>query len=442
MKIPLTGWPYLDSDGKLNVVIREPGLQHGYEVLDVDQLLLGWLGRYDGLPKTVSPVSSWNDYLDTSSDPLLELLTYLYGRTGHIVRYINSNGETVYEFLDENGKVQRIIRDQLRTWLAYADQAGMEKVLPEVFGGSLPAGGGEDPRSWNNDHRSVPAAILRRLATLRRELEIKEQWLSLKKQYSEKIRQAPGREERRETDPQGARQQEGRVPSALVTEKVGAEKESQESGVKYVQEDSTQDTDKTAFQGRVEVAFEKEVIDNLKPFLRLILGYSSETHQVFFGCLGMSDHKNGESFEALWQEAQRRALLTVTRILKGLVLIGLDKEAENLLPSLDLEQDSRGQLQDWLSNPLDNPPPVHLISSWVSPVQLELSQTPPLSCSSAPVKCESGLAAIVPDHERARANSVYEALKEQGPEKAEQMFRYEVGSVDDGEQAPTRLQSP
>ncbi|WP_172806938.1 hypothetical protein, partial [Endozoicomonas arenosclerae] len=102
-----------------------------------------------------------------------------------------SDGQTIYILRDREGSVIKLSHEEVVRWLSLLFEYQLAKALPQYFGLNLPAGGGDEPSSWQAEHRTVPWAILRKIDSLLREYAIKEAWEKLREQYKNKIRTVP-----------------------------------------------------------------------------------------------------------------------------------------------------------------------------------------------------------------------------------------------------------
>ncbi len=102
---------------------------------------------------SVRPVFGWANkrILNSfSDDPLLRFLTFIYGAAFYVQ---DDNGQLSY-IIQHNGKLLFISRIEAYLWFSRYSQSFLESLYPEVFGPSLPAGGGW--HEWKRFIRKKP----------------------------------------------------------------------------------------------------------------------------------------------------------------------------------------------------------------------------------------------------------------------------------------------
>ena len=115
------------------------------------------------------------DHIVVFNDGEFEALQARLSYLGIIEKYQkNQAGGDRVHIITMNGRRRVLTRGEITQLLGLAFLNTLEGLIPEVFGASLPAGGGEAPESWSAQHRTVPWSVLRQLASLAREYEEKE----------------------------------------------------------------------------------------------------------------------------------------------------------------------------------------------------------------------------------------------------------------------------
>ena len=104
--------------------------------------------------------------IDDQKDPYFSYLRQILGSSWVIYRYTDNQGRVVYVLINAAGVHYSISQDQLMSRLSMFYQNMLEILLPEYFGGPLPAGGGIPSETWQAEHRLVPDAVLYRLARI------------------------------------------------------------------------------------------------------------------------------------------------------------------------------------------------------------------------------------------------------------------------------------
>ena len=122
-------------------------------------------------------------------DLLLQILSMIFHRHGRIYKKnrTSENTESDIYIIELNGQSRALTSLEVSALLTAMYYFSLAKVLPDLFGPGLPAGGGDEPGSWNAQRRSVPWSVLRQLAALAREHEENE----LEKKIEKLIRQLP-----------------------------------------------------------------------------------------------------------------------------------------------------------------------------------------------------------------------------------------------------------
>ena len=121
------------------------------------------------------------DILPYQRDRLLEIILTLLDGYGRIYKKKNTSGHAATYIIEVDGQRRTYSAHEILNLISLMLNNFTEQLLPEVFGSALPAGGGDEPGSWNARQRTVPWSIFRRLATLARQYEEKQQWKALGK---------------------------------------------------------------------------------------------------------------------------------------------------------------------------------------------------------------------------------------------------------------------
>ena len=189
---------YLNRDGHLNIMPVKPQIISGVDSVACENIRRGWIESDEDFLIGGFFENSWLNVHDQESDRYLYYLMIFFGCYGNVIRYVNSEGQTVYAYVDEYGYVNTITEEELTLWIRYLRQVELEKI---VFGDGLPAGGGEPPEVWRSTHYSVPYTLLRQISRLCQESGEKERKQKIIKQLDkvpDKVRTAPERKRKRE----------------------------------------------------------------------------------------------------------------------------------------------------------------------------------------------------------------------------------------------------
>ena len=120
------------------------------------------------------------------ADGLVSALRSVLGPFGYIEKQ-ESNGTSFYIITIGNTRLV-LSREEVISYLTLIFLNWLEVLIPEVFGPSLPAGGGEPPERWQAEQRQVPWSVLRKLAALIGEHEEKALQKKLREMLNDKLK--------------------------------------------------------------------------------------------------------------------------------------------------------------------------------------------------------------------------------------------------------------
>ncbi|WP_257275848.1 MULTISPECIES: hypothetical protein [unclassified Endozoicomonas] len=147
-------WLRLNQEEALVLVPSEfPAVARVSDMSDENWPQLITAESVDSNTSGVKPVFRWaNKWLlnSLSDDPLLRFLAYIYGAAFHVQ---DSNGQLSY-IIQHNGKLLLISRTEAYLRFSLYNQSFLESLYPEIFGPSMPAGGGW--HEWNRFIRKQP----------------------------------------------------------------------------------------------------------------------------------------------------------------------------------------------------------------------------------------------------------------------------------------------
>ena len=150
--------------------------------------------------------------IDDQKDPYFSYLRQVLGSSWVIYRYTDNQGRVVYVLINAAGVHYSISQDQLMSRLSMFYQNMLEILLPEYFGGPLPAGGGIPSETWQAEHRLVPDAVLYRLARIVSEYGFGKPFISDITEYP--VRKTPRVSEQKKGSPKKVKKKNEENPGA------------------------------------------------------------------------------------------------------------------------------------------------------------------------------------------------------------------------------------
>ena len=149
------------------------------------------------------------------ADGFVSALRSALGPFGSIEKQ-EDNGTSLYIITIGNTRLI-LSREEVIRYLTLIFLNWLEVLIPEVFGPSLPAGGGEAPERWQAEQRRVPWSVLRKLAALIGEHEEKALQKKLREMLNDKLKKYI-----RSTPQRGKEQSQGNSGGAVTCSTDGA----------------------------------------------------------------------------------------------------------------------------------------------------------------------------------------------------------------------------